>query len=190
MDPNQPHPNVVYLRPQPAAAPVDYIREQEKAGMVVMPLRNLAIYTSKTGANAGPKGDKGDPGEDQNSWFDTIIASCSDEFSPIDVSIISKTTFRAPYPLDLTSGYIRASLTTAPEGSAMIIDVHMNGVSMFSTPISIDDGSRTSVGSAVPAVLAITAVPDDAEFTVFVTQIGATVAGTGLKVAVTGIKTS
>ena len=52
-------PDLVYLRSQPAASPVDYIREQEKAGMVTLVQRNLAVYTCKMGPNKGPKGDPG-----------------------------------------------------------------------------------------------------------------------------------
>ena len=177
--------NTVFLRPQPSAAPVDYIREQAKAGMVMMASRNLAIYTCKEGANQGPQGP---PGVDQNSWFDTIIAAATDESSPISVGG-PKTTFRCPYPLDLTNGYIRISLSEAPEGAAFIVDVKMNGVSMFSTQVQIDANQRTSVTSSVPAVLTTTYCPDDAEFTVFVTQVGTIATGIGLKVAITGIKT-
>lgn len=181
----------IFLRPQPAATPVDYHKMVGKVGLVVMPQRNLAIYTCKSGPNkgdTGPQGPQGEPGVDQNSWFDTIIASASDEETPLIIGGI-KTTFRSPYPLDLTLGYIRASLSTAPTGAPIIIDVYMNGVTMFDTPIQIDIGSRTSVGSAIPAVLAIVTIPDDAEFTVYVTQVGSAQPGAGLKVAVTGIKT-
>ena len=179
--------NTVFLRPQPSAAPVDYIREQAKAGMVMMASRNLAIYTCKEGANQGPQGP---PGEDRNSWYDTIIDAASDEESPIAVTVKRKSTFRNPYPMDLSTGYVRASLGTAPEGADFIVDIHMNGVSMFSTLIHIDAGTETSVGSATPAVLSVTYIPDDAKYEVFVTQIGTTVAGAGLKVAITGIKTA
>ena len=178
--------NLVFLRPQPAATPVDYIREQEKAGMVVMPSRNLAIYTCKSSANEGPQGPKG---EDRNSWYDTIIDAASDEESPIAVTAKRKSTFRNPYPMDLSTGYVRASLGTAPVGADFIVDIHMNGVTMFTTPIHIDNGSETSVGSATPAVLAVTYIPDDAKYEVFVLQIGTIVSGAGLKVAITGIKT-
>ena len=119
--------------------------------------------------------------------YDTIIASASDEDTPIAVDLVTaKTTFRAPYPLALA--YVRASLTTPPTGASFIVDVHMNGVTMFSTLLSIDPTEKTSVTASVPAVLSVTSVPDDAEFTVFVTQVGSTLAGTGLKIAVTGIK--
>jgi hypothetical protein len=146
----------------------------------------IAMYTSRSVPNVGPQGP---PGEDLNSWYDTIIASASDEVTPITVGGV-KTTFRAPYPLDLSTGYVRISLTTANTGAAFIIDLTVNGVSLFVTPLQIDAGSKTSVGSVVTETYAFTYIPDDAEFLVYVTQIGSVVAGMGLKVAVTGIKTS
>lgn len=182
----------VFLRPQPAATPVAYQKVLEKSGLVVMPQTKLAIYTCKSGpvqGVTGATGSQGPAGVDQNSWYDTIIASAGDEFNPLTVGA-DKVTFRAPYALDLTTGYIRASVSTAPEGADLIIDVKMNGVTVFSTPLTIDAGERTSVTAIVPAVLSTTDIPDDAEFTVDITQVGSVTAGIGLKVAVTGIKTS
>lgn len=180
-------PEKVFLRPAPPTRPVRHIESIEKAGIITDLKHGIAMYTSRSVPNEGPQGP---PGEDRNSWFDTIIASCSNEFSPISVGG-PKTTFRAPYPLDLTTGYVRASLTQAPVGASMIVRLTMNGVDLFSTPIYIDDGAKTSVSAAIQSVIAPgqLLVPDDAEFLVFVDQIGSTFAGTGLKVAVTGIKT-
>ncbi len=181
----------VFLRPQPAAIPTDYHRVVGKIGLLVMPQRNLAIYTCKAGPNQGPQGEQGNPGVDQNSWYDCIIAAATDEYTPIPVSgALPKTTYRCPYALDLTSGYVRMSLTTAPTGAKFIVDVLMNGTTLFSTLISIDIDEKTSVTAVVPAVLSTTYIPDDAEFQVFVTQNGSVIAGTGLKATVTGIKTT
>jgi hypothetical protein len=94
----------------------------------------------------------------------------------------------------MDDGYVRASLTTAPTGADVIIDIHMNGTSMFSTKIHIEPGSRTSVGAGTQSVIDIPLVggfkiiPDDAEFLVYVDQVGSTYAGAGLKVALTGKK--
>ena len=183
---------MIYLRPAPSNRPVKYIESIEKAGLVVAAKEAIAIYTSKSTPNQGPQGPQGpqgEPGVDQNSWFDTIIAAASDEVTSIDTGG-PKTTFRSPYPLDLTTGHVRCSLTTGPVGAAFIVDLHMNGTTIFSTPMSIDDGEDTSVTSSVPAVLQTTYVPDDAKFEVYVTQVGVAVPGAGLKVAVTGIKTT
>lgn len=177
---------MIYLRSQYATAPIEYRRAIEADGLMVHKVRQLAIYTAKGSANTGPTGLTGPTGP-PGDVFDTIIASCSNELDPLTVDLAqTKTTFRAPYALDLTNGYIRISLTTACEGGSLIVDVKLNGTTMFTTKVSIDDGEKTSFTASVPAILLITAVPDDAEFTVFVTQIGSSVAGTGLKVAVTG----
>lgn len=182
-DPND-KKTTVFLRPQPAATPFEYINVIGKAGLIVMPQRNLAIYTMSQGR-------RGPMGEDRNSWYDTIIDAATDEESPITVTVKRKSTFRNPYPMDLTTGHVRASLGMAPEGADFIIDVYMNGVSMFDTLIHIDDGSETSVGSATPVVLNEDAlyIPDDAKYEVFVRQIGTIVSGAGLKIAITGVKT-
>ena len=184
--------NMVFLRPDHPGIPVDYIRSIEKAGLVTLPQKYLAMYT----LGVGPQGP---PGIDQNSLFDTVVASCSDEFSSINVDLVNaKTTFRAPYSLDLTNGYIRASLTTAPTGGDFLINVKINdpanpgnpSVSIFTTLLRIDAGQKTSVTSAIPAVIDPNKylIPDDTEFTVYVTQVGSGLTGTGLKVAVTGVK--
>lgn len=175
-------PQHVYMRPQPGNRPVSYEKSMAQQGIILDRKHSIAMYTSRAGMAVGPAGPTPDV-------FDTIIASCSDENTPIPTGG-PKTTFRCPYPLDLTEGYVRASLTNAPTGSSMIIDITMNGVTMFSTPIYIDAGSRTSVGAAIQSVISVPGnlAPDDAEFLVYVTQVGSTYAGSGLKVAVTGKK--
>lgn len=181
------YPEIVHLQPTPATRPVRTIESIEQSGLVVDHAHAIAMYTSRSVPNVGPQGPPG-------HGFDTIIASCSDEYTPISVGG-PKTTFRCPYPLDMTNGFVRASLTSAPTGADMIIDITMNGTTMFSTPMHIEPGSRTSVGAAIQSVISIPLIsglpiiPDDAEFLVYVTQVGSGVAGTGLKVAVTGEKT-
>ncbi len=172
---------LVYLRPAPKSRDIRYIEGIEEAALVLDQEHCMAMFTSRSQPNVGPAGPAG------NTLFDTIIASASDESTQIGVGG-PKTTFRAPYPLDLTTGYIRISLTNAPTGAAFIVDVTMNGTTMFSTPVQIDAGEKTSVTSVTPAVLSITSVPDDAEFLIYVTQVGSTYAGSGLKVALTGLK--
>jgi len=191
----------VFLRPAPANKPVKYLESIELSGLVVNPQNSLAIYTSKASQNigatgatgatgaAGTNGTNGTDGVDFYSLDDTIIASCSDELTAITAdAVVHKTEFRAPYAMDLAAGYIRANLRTAPTGAIFTVDVHMNGLTMFSTLLTIDIGEKTSVTAATPAVLSVTDVPDDALFEVFVTQVGSGTAGTGLKIAVTGVK--
>jgi len=177
-------PNKVFMRPDGPTRPIRYVESIEKAGIITDLKHGIAMFTSRSVPNVGPKGDPGDPAH----GFDTIIASASDEVTPLTTGG-PKTTFRSPYPLDMTNGFVRASLTTAGVGVDLIVDLWMNGSSMFSTPIHIEAGSRTSVGAATQSVINIPGllVPDDAEFLVYINQIGS-FAGTGLKVAVTGEK--
>ena len=180
---------MVFLRPNPFTVPTVQRTEVITGAITSMPMQQLAIFTCKMGPNQGPKGDKGD---DFNSWFDCVLTACSDETSELKVDVeIPKVTYRAPYPIDLTMGYIRASVTHAPLGADLIIDVHMNGTTIFTTLLHIDAGARTSVGATIPYEFNTLYIPDDAEFQVFVTQRGSTVGagGAGLKVCMTGIKT-
>ena len=175
-------PNYVHFRPNPGARPIKYENNTALQGILLDRKHAIAMYTSRAGMAVGPPGPLPDV-------FDTIIASASDEATPLTLGG-PKTTFRAPYPLDMTEGYVRISLTNAPTGAALIVSLLMNDAAFFTTPVQIDSGMKTSVGSVVTAVIDPTklSVPDDAEFQVFIDQIGSTYAGSGLKVAVTGKK--
>ena len=185
------YPELVWLRPAPETRPVRTIEDLEQAGLVVDAAHAIAMYTSRSVPNAGPPGPPG-PIPDV---FDTIIASCSDELTELTVDLSTpKTTFRAPYPLNMTTGYVRISLTQAPIGGTLEVDLQMNGVSVFLTRLTIDAGETTSFTATVPAVLDLVTgipggiVPEDAEFKPFVTAKNGSYAGSGLKIAVTGIK--
>lgn len=114
-----------------------------------------------------------------------IIAAASDETTPLTIGA-AKVTFRVPFQFTLTG--IRASVTVAPVGAAITVDVLQGGVSILSTPITIDAGTLTSVAAAVQPVIATPVLLDDAQMTVDVTQIGVAVAGAGLKVSLIGSK--
>lgn len=99
----------------------------------------------------------------------------------------AKTTIRMPYAMTLTS--IRASATTAPVGSRIILDVNLGGTSIFTTNLlSIDDGEKTSTTASTAANITTTALTDDGEITVDIDQIGSTTAGTGIKIYLFGTK--
>jgi len=176
---------MIYLRRNYKSVPVKYVTAIEEAGLVVSGKHAIALYTCKSGPNRGETGPQGPAGAPY--LYDTIIASASPEYAALSVDLVTPAThFRAPFAINIS--YVRVSLSVAPTGAPVIVDVFMNGVTIFSTPIQIDIGSKTSVGSAVPAVLSVTEVPDDAEFTVFITQVGSAVTGSGVKVALTGTK--
>lgn len=113
-----------------------------------------------------------------------VPVACSDESTPLTVGA-KKVTFRAPLALTLTA--VRASLTTAQAGGSILtVDVNVNGGSILGTKLTIDNGERTSKTAAAPAVLAAPAVPDDAEITIDLDQVGDGTAA-GLKVYLVGV---
>lgn len=110
--------------------------------------------------------------------------ACSDEVS--DLAVGTLITFRMPVGLTLTS--VKISLNVAPTGSKLIADIRLGGVSIFSTLISADIGSTTSVGAVVPYVISNSNLVDDGIITILTTQVGSTIAGKGLKVTLIGNK--
>ncbi len=125
----------------------------------------------------------------QDSSF-VIVAS--DEATDLDILNNPKVKFRMTMPFALNTGVglslgVRASVSTAPTGTADIIcDIKQTGVSILTTPLHIDPGDTTSVGSATPAVILTSALTDNAEIEVEITQVGDVTPGKGLKVYLIG----
>ena len=113
---------------------------------------------------------------------ESFIIAASDETTDLATGT-AKATFRMPYAFTLTA--VRASVTTAPAGSAITVGINQNGTSILSTDITIADGSKTSVGGTAP-VISTSALTDDAEITIDIDTIGSSTAGTGLKVTLIG----
>lgn len=108
-----------------------------------------------------------------------LTVAVSDETTDLTTGT-AKITFRAPHAMELTE--VRASVTTAPTGANLNIDVNDSGTTIFSTILSIDAGEKTSTTAATAAVISDSSIADDAEITIDIDQIGSTVAGAGLKV--------
>lgn len=115
-----------------------------------------------------------------------MMIACSDPTTAITTGT-GKVTFRMPYAVTLTA--VRASVTTAPTGSTIIIDINEAGTSILSTKLSIDASEKTSTTAAAPAVISDATLADDAEITVDFDQVGSTVAGAGVKVTLIGYRT-
>lgn len=111
----------------------------------------------------------------------------SDETSDLEVGT-AVVTFRMPFAMTLVD--VRASVTTAPTGSSLIVGINEGGVSILGTDLSIDAGEKTSETATTPPVISDTSLADDAEITIDIDQIGATVPGTGLKVYLIGTRNS
>jgi hypothetical protein len=117
---------------------------------------------------------------------ESIVVAVSDETTALTTGT-GKLTFRMPYAFTLTD--VRASVTTAPTGATLNVDINEGGVSILSTVITIDASEKTSETAATPPVISDSALADDAEITIDIDQIGSTVAGAGLKVALIGTRT-
>lgn len=111
---------------------------------------------------------------------DTWIIACSDETTDLETGN-GKITFLAPYAATITS--IEASVTTAPTGANLIVDVNEAGTSMMTTNKCVIEATETSTLTATTAPTETdTSVAQWAVITVDIDQIGSTVAGAGLKV--------
>lgn len=118
-------------------------------------------------------------------YTEILERAVSDETSDLTAGT-AKLTFRMPFAFVVTE--VRASVATAPTGAAVQVDLNEGGVSIFSTPLTIDAGEKTSTTAAVPAVISDANLADDAEITVDIDTVGSTVAGAGLKIVILGYR--
>lgn len=109
--------------------------------------------------------------------------ACSDETTPIDSPVTDAFTGRAPYNINIPE--VRASLNSACSTGTFEIDIKVEGISILSTPLTIDAGEETSTTAAVPAVVNVSQIADDAKVSVDVVDQGDGTA-TGLKVLIKG----
>jgi hypothetical protein len=114
---------------------------------------------------------------------ESLVIAVSDETTDLTTGT-AKTTFRMPYAFTLTA--VRASVTTAPTGSVLTVDINESGTTILSTKLTIDATEKTSTTAATAAVISDASLADDAEITIDIDGIGSTIAGAGLKVALIG----
>lgn len=112
-----------------------------------------------------------------------IGVACSDETTAITTGT-AKATFRSPCAFTLSA--VRASVSDAPTGSTIIIDINVSGSTILSTKLSIDASEKTSTTAATAPVISSASIPDDAEITIDFDQVGSTNAGKGVKVWLLG----
>ena len=124
--------------------------------------------------------------DDMNSTPRSLTVACSDETS--DLTTGTKATFRMPQAATITA--VRASVTTAPAGSVLTIDINEDDgsgsgpTSILSTKLTIDAGEKTSTTAAAPVVISDTSIADDAEMTIDIDTVGSSTAGAGLKATI------
>jgi hypothetical protein len=122
---------------------------------------------------------------DVGARVEVLGLACSDETTAV-VAGTNRARFRMPFAFTVTE--VRATCNTAPTGSTLIIDINENGTSILSTKLSIDATENSSVTAAVPPAISDTALANDAEISVDFDQVGATVAGTGVKIWIVGTR--
>jgi len=116
-----------------------------------------------------------------------IGVACSDETTDLATGT-AKVTFRMPHALTLTD--VRATVTTAPTGANLVVDINQNGTTIMTTnKLSIDAGQKTSTTATTAAGITTSALTDDAEITVDIDTVGSTIAGAGLKIWLIGSRT-
>jgi len=120
------------------------------------------------------------------SQAESIVIACSDETTDLTTGT-AVVTLRMPYAMTVSA--VKASVTTAPTGAALQVDINEAGVSILSTVLSIDAGETTSTTAATPAVVSDSSLAADAEITIDIDQVGSTIAGAGLKVTLNGTRT-
>lgn len=151
-----------------------------RAYQVVTGAAGVSSYQDHRG---GPGGSLGSSGGSSASSPVVIPIACSDETTALEAGA-AKVTFRMPLALALTR--VKASLTTAQSAGALLtVDINVDGASILSTKITIDNGERTSVTAAAPPVVATATLADDAEVTIDIDQVGDGIAR-GLKVYLVG----
>ena len=111
---------------------------------------------------------------------DTWIIAASDETTDLTASN-GKVQFLAPYAATITG--VRASVTTAPVGATLTVDINDGGTSIMTTN-KLDILTTATVDDATAAITD-TAVAQWAVITVDVDTVGSTTAGAGLKVYIT-----
>lgn len=111
---------------------------------------------------------------------DYMDFACSDETSDLTVDIVFTMICNRAYT-DVSA--IEFSVTTAPTGATLNFDVRKNGTTIYSTTPIIDAGEKLTDTASVQQVISGLnvdfAIGD--ELQVRITQVGSTVAGTGLK---------
>ena len=114
---------------------------------------------------------------------ESFIIACCDETTDLTTGT-AKVTFQMPYAFTLTS--VKASVTTAPTGSAITVDINEGGSTILSTKLTIDATEKTSTSAATPAVISDTGLANNAEITIDIDAVGSSTAGKGLKVTLIG----
>jgi len=147
-------------------------------------LQRLAMGTANQVLKVNPAGTDVIYG---NSGIQAMIVAASDETTVLTVAD-GKTEFQMPYAFTLTD--VRATLTTAGTTSGVTtVDIEDDGVSIFSTLLTIDFDEKTSTSAATPAVISGAALADGSVMKINVDVLSGGATEAGLKIAFIGYQT-
>jgi len=111
-----------------------------------------------------------------------IPVAMSNEVS--DLTTGTKYTMQFPIAAEITEVY--AYVTEAPTGSGITVDVEDDGVSIFSTLLTIDATENSSQTAVTAAVISGGTIAANSVVNFDIDAIGSTTAGKGLKLFVKG----
>jgi hypothetical protein len=120
-----------------------------------------------------------------------LIIALSDETTNLTTGT-DKIIFHMPFAMTLTG--VKASVSEAPTGSTIIVDINEfpsggSKATILSTKLSIDASEMSSLSAASAAVISDAALADNATLHFDIDQIGSSNAGKGLKVTLYGYRT-
>jgi len=174
---------VVIEGPDHLSGSANYIVKLPHEAPAVNKILKVGTYAANAGTYADPSLATMIWADAGNTVTESFIIAASDETTDLTTGT-GKATFRMPYAFTLTG--VRASVSTAPAGSVITVDINEAGTSILSTKITIDAGEKTSTTAATAPVISDSALADDAEITIDIDTIGSSTAGTGLKVTLIG----
>lgn len=94
---------------------------------------------------------------------------------------------RLPMPYGLTVTNFVCSVSTAPTGGYIQIDINASATSILSTKLTIDAGEYSSLTAATPPVVSDTSLAYDEPLSLDIDAVGATTPGMGLKCHIVGL---
>lgn len=116
-----------------------------------------------------------------------IGLAASDEGTALEASEATAVyTFRMPFAMRLIA--IRATVNTAPTNDVILVDIHETGTTVLGNKVMIDATEKTSTTATTAYAITDNTLADDAEITIFVDQVGSTIAGAGLKLWLIGVR--
>lgn len=147
---------------------------------VVLFEANSAVCPLPVAGADGLDGVKGDTGADgKTGKVQLPPIACSDEFTPL---VVADDVVAFHWGIDQTFSSVWIGLTTVQTGGEPIaVNIKVDGLSILTTPITIDNGEQTSLTAQIQPVLTTNNIAKGRRVTICITHVGNGTA-TGLKV--------